>query len=379
MSSDLFQVFIFAGEPSGDLHGEQLILALRKTHPSLKICAVAGPRMRALGVHTLLPMEAFQVMGFIDVFLELPRLIRQFRSLKKQLLALQPKVALFIDYPGFNLRMEKALKKQGFRGKICHYICPSVWAWGKGRIKTLVNYCDLLLLILPFEKELFADTPLKVAYIGHPLITRLKEHPLTPSKNQAQKLLALFPGSRTKEIRRNLPLHLRVAKKLASLYPDLHIAISLSHPKFSSLMESYLKEMEIEAELVPPENTYELMRSTTLALAKSGTVTLELALHETPSVVTYGVSLLDLFIARDILRIRLPHYCLVNILAGKTVFPELIGPRFTEKALFDAACTLLTSSHAREEQKEGCRFVRGLLGEKNASEEAAIQIFQEIY
>ncbi|NDE82769.1 MAG: lipid-A-disaccharide synthase, partial [Chlamydiia bacterium] len=163
-----YDIFIFAGEPSGDLHGEALIQEIRKKDPSLKIAAVAGPRMRALGIDCILPMEEFQVMGFFDVFCALPRLIKHFYFIGKQILAMNPRSAIFIDYPGFNLRMEKHLKKRGFKAELIHYICPSVWVHGKGRIKTMESSLSQLLCILPFEKLCFEGSSLPVTYVGHP-------------------------------------------------------------------------------------------------------------------------------------------------------------------------------------------------------------------
>ncbi|MBS0627154.1 MAG: lipid-A-disaccharide synthase, partial [Verrucomicrobia bacterium] len=146
-----YDLFIFAGEPSGDLHGEALIQNLRSLHPEITISGVGGPKMRAAGLDSILEMEQFQVMGFIAVFLSLPKLIRYFYFLAKTILFLKPKAVLFIDYPGFALRLERHLKKKHFKGKIIHYICPSVWAWGKKRIPLMEKTLDLLISIFPFE------------------------------------------------------------------------------------------------------------------------------------------------------------------------------------------------------------------------------------
>src|SRR5580692_6520059 len=136
MSVDLF---VFAGEKSADLHGERLLVALKQHHPDIRIAGVGGPRMRALGMHSILHMEQFQVMGFIDVFFALPSLIRHFYTVAKAIRTLRPKGVLTIDYPGFNLRLARHLRKKQFPGKICHYICPSVWAWGKKRIPLMIK------------------------------------------------------------------------------------------------------------------------------------------------------------------------------------------------------------------------------------------------
>lgn len=359
-------LFIFAGEASGDLHGEALLRALRQARPELLIAGVGGPRMRAQGMECVMPMEAFQVMGFIDVFLALPRLMRQFYAVRKAILERNPKTVLLIDYPGFNLRMATHLRKKGYKGKICHYICPSVWAWGKKRIQTMAKTLDLLLTIFPFEKKYFENSPLRVEYVGHPLVEKI-----TPETTKENNLLAIFPGSRTKEILRNLPQQLRVVKRLKQELPELKVALSVSQPQHLPLIQKILQQEQVEVHLVPRKDTDELMRSCSVAIAKSGTVTLELALHNVPTVVTYGVSALDLFIVKHLIRLRLPYYCIVNIICNQEVFPELFGPNLQEEALYTKTKEFLTNKKTYTLCQEKCLQLRTLLGNKNSAQEAA--------
>lgn len=378
--SDLMiDLFLFAGEPSGDLHGEELlkVLALRST--PLRIAGVGGPRMRAQGMHCLWPMEAFSVMGFIDPLRKLPKLMLLFWQIRKSILQKPPKVLLFIDYPGFALRMQKSLRKAGYRGQICHLICPSVWAWGRERIVQMAQHLDLLLSILPFEKQLFASTDLKVQYIGHPLAKRVEQHPFMPlALPPGRRIIGLFPGSRKKELRYNLPVQLRVAKRLRTLHPELLFALSVSSCNFQPWIEEQIGREGLslgeEVLLVPQERTYDLMRSCELAIAKSGTITLELALHAVPTVVTYGTSFLDYLIAYHLLRIRLPWYCLVNILCNQELFAEWIGPKLTEASLFSSVEALLVEPTKREACKQQCRQLTQLLQSKDATAEAATAI-----
>lgn len=368
------KIFVFAGEMSGDLYGEKLLRALWERDPSLKIYGVGGPRMREAGLECLMPMEAFQVMGFVDVFLALPKLMRQFYAVSSLILARNPDLVLFIDYPGFNLRMAAHLRKKGYRGKLCHFICPSVWAWGKARIPLMAKNLDLLLTILPFEAKYFADTSLKITYVGHPLTKRLEDYPYRKGLfPQDRRILSLFPGSRKKELVRNLPLMLKTASQLHLRYPDLLFAVSVSQERYRPLIETMIREQGLENQvlLVSGENTYELMKASYLALAKSGTVTLELALHQIPTVVIYKVSLLDFLLVKYILRIILPHYCIVNIIAEKEVFPELFGPQLTEESLLFSIQQFLDSPALRETCRQECIRIRDLLYNKSASDEAA--------
>jgi lipid-A-disaccharide synthase len=374
-------LFVFAGEVSGDLRGEEVLQELYKLNPHLEITGVAGPKMRAQGMNCFMPMENFQVMGFIDVFLALPKLISQFYAVGKEILRLNPKAVLFIDYPGFNLRMARYLRKKGYQGKLIHYVCPSVWAWGKKRIPLMAENLDLLLTILPFEKALFKHTALQVEYVGHPLMRRIENSiAQTLSLPRDRTIIALFPGSRQKELVRNLPTHLAIAKRLLKLDPSLLFTLSVSHPRFIPLIQSLIEKagLDKEVKLIDAARAYDQMRSALFAIAKSGTITLELAILRIPTVVTYGISPLDLFIAKTLLRIRLPFYSLPNIIAGKEVFPELIGPALTENALFHCAKTFLTEEPKRTICQQGCDHVRSLLKEKAGAADAAAIIFNHL-
>lgn len=375
-----YDLFVFAGEKSGDLHGEKILRHLKALHPSLRIVGVGGPRMRAAGMDCVLPMENFQVMGFVDVFLALPQLMRQFYKIARHIRLTNPHTVLFIDYPGFNLRMARHLRKKGFKGRLCHYICPSIWAWGKKRISLMAKHLDLLLTILPFEREYFSKTSLLVQYVGHPLVQRIKEAPKNPQL-LASKTIALFPGSRRKEIERNLPLQLHTCQDLQVKYSELSFAISISEERFRPLIEQLVEKHAplLPIQYIPSEQTYSLMRSAFLAIAKSGTVTLELALHEIPTIVTYAISPLDLFIARQLLRIRLPHYCLVNIMAKKEIFPELFGPNFTRSKLYTAVDTFLQNPQCRQQCIIDCQQLKQGLGEEDASLQAAQSLAKTIF
>ena len=311
----MLDFFILAGETSGDNLGAELIAKL----PGKSILAVAGPRMRKHSIEVLFEMEKLETMGFIDVLGSLPRIYKQFKQARNAILKRNPKTVILIDYSDFNRALGRSLRKKGYRGKIVQYVCPSVWAWRKGRIKTLEKNFDLLLSILPFEKAYFKGRDIRVEYIGHPLLTKIQYTP------HEKTYLSLFPGSRKTEIERNLPLQLEVAKK-HSPYP---IAISLSDEKMRPLITKLAPHIKI----FPKEKRYELMQQSHAAVATSGTVNLELALYRIPTVVTFAIKPLDLFIAKDLLRIRLDYYSLPNIIAGKTIFPELYGPNFTKENL----------------------------------------------
>ncbi|MBI3900576.1 MAG: lipid-A-disaccharide synthase, partial [Chlamydiia bacterium] len=269
------------------------------------------------------------------------------------------KAVILIDYPGFNLRLEASLRKKGYRGKLIHYVAPSVWAWGKKRIPKMAQHLDLLLTLFPFEKKYFASTSLSVEYAGHPL-TQLA---LLPRKEEP--LLAIFPGSRKAEIERTFPIQLESAKKLQTLHPTLTIGISSASKEIEPLILSHVQKANISCHLFPPDQKQNLLQCAKVAIATSGTITLELALCKIPTLVTYGVSLLDRFIVQNILNIDLPFYCIVNILLEKEVFPEFFGPNLQTDRLFPALHSLWEEDASRNAIASLCEKVQKELGTQN--------------
>lgn len=358
----MIDLFIATGEVSGDVHGAKLIEELLKLRPFLKIGAVAGPKMRELPIEEFFPMERLCVMGFLDIVPALPKLIRSFFAIRNKILQLNPKAVVCIDYPGFHLRLERSLRKKGYRGKLIHFICPTVWAWGKNRISLMAKTLDLLLVIFPFEKKCFSSTSLSTRYVGHPLAPHIAQ--FEPKKKFPGKILAIFPGSRKTEIERNLPIQLKIAKRLQTVDPELQIAVSKTQ-----------HEINAPGSLIASsEESYDLMCSSHLALATSGTVTLELALHAVPTVVCFAIGKFDLFLAQKIFRINLPFYAMPNIVLNEQVFPELFGPNLNEENLLFSAQKLLLDADARQKCLEGCKRVQKILGLETASFNAAQSI-----
>ena len=270
--------------------------------------------------------------------------------------------------------MARSLKKKKTSSKMLHFVCPSVWAWGKKRIPFIEKNLDKLMTILPFEPELFSRSHLDAEYIGHPLISRIKSHQYDNKWRahygigEDQVILSLFPGSREKELERNFPLQLKVAKKFLRERPDAILAVSCSHKKFLPLIRSFDLG---NAKILHSHHLYELMRASHLAIATSGTVTLELALHQVPTVATFAVRSLDTFIATQVFRINLPYYSLPNIITNDEVFPELFGPNLTEASLTRSLQELSSSQLRREKCIRKCHWLKELLGPKDASKEAA--------
>ncbi len=371
-------LFISACEPSADTLGEHLLQEIKKRRPHLQVSGVFGPKMRALYKEAF-RMESFQVMGFKEVFFSLPKIISLFFRLKAFITENNPKVVLFIDYPEFHMKLQKSLRKKGFLNKLVHFVSPSVWAWRKKRADFLATWTDQLFTLFPFEKEYYSHTKLPVEYVGHPLVFETQRSLFSfPAKKElfssfsTSKTIVIFPGSRQKEIEKNLTLQYKAAENLQKIYPEIRIAISCinlyTKQKIASSVSSkttlFFKE----------ENSF-WMKKAFIALATSGTISLELALHKTPSIITYAVGGFDLFLAKNILRLKLPFYTLANILLKKEVFPELIGPFLTEKTLFAETFSLFTEEKKRKNQKRKCEELQKYLKTENPSQKVVEILF----
>lgn len=378
--------FIFAGEASGDLHGSHLIQAMQ-TQKSPVIRGVGGPRMRQENFECFLPMEEFQVMGFSDVIRSLPHLLKLFYQVRNFILKTKPDCVILIDYPGFNLRLAQSLRKKGFKGKLVQYICPTVWAHGKKRIETLNNHYDLLLTIYPFEADYFSHTKLKVEYIGNPLAETIRAHAYQSDWKAQMKLpiekdlIALFPGSRFGEIQKHAPQQLKIASELKERYPNLHFALSCAQESMHELLLNLIQQgplrLNQDIHIIPPHAHYDLMNTCNTALAKSGTVTLELALHSVPAIVHYELSALNYFFAKYMLKLNLPHYCIVNILGKQKIFPEFLGRHLSTDQMRDNLKEIHFNTTQREHIQQACEKIKEQLGSKSSHQYAA-QLIQEL-
>lgn len=364
--------FIFAGEASGDLHGAHLMKTLKQLQPEAAFQGVGGEKMALQGLHSLFPFDDLQVMGFTDVLFSLPKLFKCLTICTETILKGNPDACILIDYQGFNIKLAQSLRSKGYKGKIILYVAPSVWAWGQSRIKKMEKAYDLVLSILPFEPKYYEGSALPAKYVGNPLVEGIQNHSYEPDwKKKAalpedKKLIALFPGSRPAEIQKNLPLQIQAVKKLLDKDPNLHVVVSLKDktrlpddPRFSLLPKAY---------------HYECMKECSGAIAKSGTITLELALHGTPFVVTYPVGGINYLIAKYILQLSLKNYCLANILLNETVYPEWIGYWLDSTIIANSLEEVMRS----QKSKQASERLKQILGSKQASLEAAKTILDTL-
>ncbi len=365
-------ILIVAGEVSGDLHAAKVVREVKSRSPETTFWGIGGDDLRAEGVELLQHTDRMSVMGIVEVL----KHYRFFKSVMNQILAevdrRKPDAALLVDYPGFNLRLAAELKKRGV--KVYYYISPKVWAWNKKRIPKMAKIIDRLMVIFPFEVEVFKGTGLQVDFVGNPLVAQIDEFLSTdaqPLPWQSDRLVALLPGSRRQEIERILPTMLAAAKKLEAQFPDVSFMIATPNGRIEKMVNGQISQCpEKPSRLdVICGNARELMRKAEVAIVTSGTATLETALIGTPHILVYKTSAFTYWFARAVVKIS--YLGLVNIIAGRTICPELIQQDATPEALATGTAKLMSDTPERAAMLEGYAEVRQLLGDRDAAENVA--------
>ena len=365
-------ILVVAGEVSGDLHAAKVVQAVKARSPDTAFWGIGGDDLRAEGVDLLQHTDRMSVMGLGEVLKHYRFLKGAFDQVLAEVDRRKPDAALLVDYPGFNLRLAAELKKRGV--KVYYYICPKVWAWNKKRIPKMAKIIDRLMVVFPFEVEVFKDTDLQVDFVGNPLVAQIDEFLAMPRRELpwgSKQRVALLPGSRKQEILRILPAILSAAKRLEARFPDVSFMIASPNERIEALVNEQIALCTDQPSrlAVVCGHARALMHQADAAMVTSGTATLETALLGTPQIIVYKTSPATYWFACTVLTIRLIG--LVNIVAKRAVCPELIQQDATPEAMADGIARLLADTAERSEMLAGYEEVRQLLGARNAAENAA--------
>ena len=365
--------YLISGEASGDLHCSHLIHALKKLDPEGDFRAWGGDLMEKEGAFLVKHYRELAIMGFWEVVSNLPKIIKNISFCKKDILRYMPDVIIYVDYPGFNLRIAKWAKNKGFKNH--YYISPQVWAWKENRVKKIKETLDSLYVILPFEKNYFEQKHnFPVHYVGHPLIDQLSKYSRDPKfceKNNLtpkKPIIALLPGSRLQEIRKMLPLFNKIAEKFKKFQFVVAGAPGID-PK------EYIKFMKSNSLNFVHEKTYQLLLNSYAALVTSGTATLETALLNIPQLVCYKCSPITYWIGKKV--IKLKYISLVNLILEKEAVVELIQNDCTYEKLVVELETLL-QKNSLEKMNQNYIILKEKIGGSGASEKTAKLIFDSI-
>lgn len=367
--------YIISGEASGDLHGSNLIAAIKRKDPKAKFRAWGGDLMKKQGATLVKHYRDLAFMGFVEVLLHLRIILSNMSFCKKDILKFAPDALVLIDYPGFNIKIAKFAHKHNI--KVYYYISPQVWAWKKRRVHTLKKVVDKMLVILPFEKDFYNEYNVDAQYVGHPLLDSISKTKQTSKLsftrqnklNGKKEIIALLPGSRKQEVSRMLKVMLKVVDQ----FPNYQFVVGCA----PSLPLSYYKSIIGNANVKLVVNkTYQLLQVSSAAVVTSGTATLETALFYVPEVICYKGNPISYLIAKNLIKVK--YICLVNLIMDRPVVKELIQNELTPDNIADELRLLLTNHKRQRQLLDDYEELRMILGNAGASKNAASIIVSDI-
>lgn len=369
------KIWIIAGEESGDMYGARLITALKSLAPSLEIQCMGGREMKSTDAEILVDSTELGVVGLIEVLKHYTMFRRIFFDLVKRASVEQPDLVILIDYPGFNLRFAEKLHQAGI--KIFYYISPQVWAWGARRIPKIARYVTKMMVIFPFEKDIYRKVGLDTTFVGHPLVHIMRDE-IDNTLKREDYLILLLPGSRDNEVDRLLVPMVETACRLYEKNNKYRFVISLPRESIKLRVEEILDDLRGQRSIPCPfqveyGQTEKWMQKAAAGIAASGTVTVQGAIFGLPMVVIYRVNPFTYWVGSLLIRIR--YITMINLIADRVVFEEFIQHRVKPSILLPALERIVPDGERRQEVVDGMASVVGLLeGETDASMNAATVI-----
>jgi lipid-A-disaccharide synthase len=387
-------IWIFAGETSGDRYGAKLTESLNSIYPGrIKISGMGGTAMQKAGVNILVDSTELGVVGIVEVFKHIGTFIKIFKYLVKRAEEERPDTVILIDYPGFNLRFAKQMYKRNI--SVIWYVTPQVWVWGKKRIPKLAKYCKKMLVIFPFEVDVFKHTELDAEFVGHPLVDFVKKR-MNPNIKQNPNQFLILPGSRFTEINNNLLIMLKTAEIINKKHPHTIFKISASRTKIENRIREIVTEFQNKTETsvkfdIVPQST-QLMQESATAIATSGTITVECAIVGLPAVVFNILNPITFFMGKCIAlrftaagvlkKLFRSSFTMPNIIADKTIYEEFLQAQAKPKPLAEAVERILPSNG--EKRQQVLKDIKDLaenqltFGKENASINAAKAVIRTL-
>ncbi len=367
-------VLIIAGENSGDRYGAELVKEFKKKYPQMDFFGIGGSHMEHEGVQLLFSVQDLSLVGIVEVLSHLPRIKKIFNSITNEVKKRKPSAAVLIDSPDFNLRLAKKLKTLSI--PVLYYISPTVWIWRKWRLKIIKKFVQKMILIFPFEEEIYRSQNIPAVYVGHPLVKKVevslpredffRKHGINPEKT----IVCVLPGSRSSEIGYHMPVLIKAMEKINKKY-NVQFILNLAKNLDKDLVLKHIPH-SMNNIFALSEDAYAAMAYSDMALSSCGTANLELALLETPFLAFYRLSTLTYNLGIHLMKLK--NYSIVNILAGIEFVPELIQKYFTPENIFKETQMILESPDKREKMVFEFKRIKGLLGDKSAPQNVAIEL-----
>jgi lipid-A-disaccharide synthase len=366
-------IYFVAGEVSADNHGAALMRSLRMLDPELKFIGRGGPQMQQVaGAQLKNWIGDAAVLGLWEVVRKYGYFREEFRQTLNEIEESKPDAVVLIDYPGFNLRLARALRSRSQAQKTMYYISPQVWAWNRGRIKKMARFLDLVLCIFPFETDLYAASGLRAVFVGHPMIEKLQNQKVDTQRDP--NLIGLFPGSRSREVRKIFPVMIEAAQRLIEWNPTLRFQVAAASEELAREMNEQVADRRAIA--ITLGETAVIMQRAFVGIVASGSATLEAAYFRMPFVLIYKVAWPTYLAAR--LVVNVDFLGMPNLLAGKEVVPEFIQHAARPHAIVKAVRLLMENAPARERMITDFDAIISKLGGVGASDRAAQAILEEL-
>ncbi len=366
---------VVVGEASGDAHAARVVTALKQRAPDIKVSGIGGEKLRAAGMEINIDFSELAVMGLVEVLKRYRHLKNVFNQMVERLKTHRPDLLVLVDYPGFNLKMAKEAKKLGI--PVAYYISPKVWAWRKGRVKTIQRVVDKMLVLFPFEVPIYEQAGVAVNCVGHPLVDAVKRTLTTIQAKEklglekAHKVIGLFPGSRRSEVEMLLPLMIQAAERIKQQQLDIQVVVPLAPGLNKEALAPILAASRLPIQVVDSE-FYDLTSACDAIVAASGTITLEIALLGVPHFICYRVSPVTYKILRCL--VKIPYVGLCNIVTNKALITEILQDDVTVQRLEEELRDRLSRTDQQAVTEDIRQQVLAALGPSGGADNAAEQL-----
>ena len=345
------RIFILTGEPSGDKLASQVISKFKNFNPDVEYLSVGGQHLNSLGIKSLYDLKEITYLGFTKVLLNIFKIKKKINETVDRIIEFNPDILFSVDSPDFTLRVAKKVKKINSNIKTIHFVAPQVWVWREGRVKKLKSFLDHILLLFPFEKKYFDKENIQYTFTGHPLLEDQKQIKIDISQiiKKHKKIISIFPGSRTTEIKMLLPILIDFVKLMNEKYKDIFFVFHSTSENNKSIQHRLVQEGFKNCGSISDEKIKsEVLKSSTFAVVKSGTVSLQICKAKVPSIIIYKMNSINFFIVKMLVKVKFAN--IINIAADEEVIPELLQSNCNSKNIFNNVDRLLENQSSLQKQ-----------------------------
>ena len=345
------KIFILTGEPSGDRLASKVISKLKNSKPDIDYLSVGGEHLKALGIKSLYDLKEITYLGFTRVLLNIFKIKKKINQTVDKIIEFDPDILFSVDSPDFTLRVAERVKKLRSEIKTIHYVAPQVWVWREHRVKKLKKFLDHILLLFPFEKKYFEKENINCTFVGHPLLEDNEKNKIDISNiiGEDKKIISIFSGSRSSEINVLMPILLKFIKMMKEKYNDIHFIFHTTNEHRATLKNQVSHEDLENCDVISDEKIKSyILKKSFFAVAKSGTISLEICNANVPSIIIYKINFINFFIVKMLVKVKFAN--IINIAAGKEIIPELLQEKCNAKNIFNKVDEFLTNPNLSTNQ-----------------------------